>query len=86
LSSDGNHVSKDVFDLFKEYTDEKFNVLHECDQRIEGKLDTLIEKLEATEQKKQDRKFGTREKVIIAGVATVFGAVSSFVIHLVKGG
>lgn len=72
--------------MFKEYTDEKFNVLHDCDKRIEGKLDTLIADLKAAQEKKQDRKFGTREKVIIAGVATLFGAVSSFVIHLVKGG
>lgn len=72
--------------MFKEYADTKFDVLHDCDKRIEGKLDTLISEIKAVQEKKQDRKIGTREKVIIAGVATAFGMVSSFVIHLLKGG
>ena len=71
-------VSTDVFNLYKEFTEKHFEQLHECDQRIEGKLDTLIASQNAKAQTKDERKFKVKSGIFMAAIGTIFGLIGAF--------
>ncbi len=67
-----NHVEKDTFSMFKEYADARFDTLHDCDQRLEKKLDDLMERLD----KKEERHFTWRHGLTITGIATLLSWIA----------
>lgn len=84
MSSD-EHVSKDTFELFKEYTQEHFDRLHACDQRIEQKVDEILSRQQAKQEKKEERIFDTKQKVFIGFMMAVATTVSSFLTKVLSG-
>lgn len=69
-------LSKDTFEIYRDYIDSKFHesechfeTLHECDKRIEQKIDHLATKLESGIDKKEERKFGRETKILMAIIA-----------------
>jgi hypothetical protein len=72
--------------MFKEYTEAHFKTLHECDRRIEGKIDELAKTLQDKQEKKQEARISLRHKIIIAFVSSIMGIGGAIATHFAIGG
>lgn len=95
-SNNGDKVSNSTFAMFKELVDTKFQTVeehfakaHDCDKRIEEKVDNLIEKLEKEKTTKQEHSFGMKLALFtgLVGVpCTLLGVVLLVLLKLPVGG
>jgi hypothetical protein len=79
-------VARDEFQNFRQDVSDHFRQLHECDRRIEGKIDALTEKLnpivEEHKRKQEARSF--RREVKLLAIGTVFGAAGTLAVYLLR--
>jgi hypothetical protein len=77
-------VARDEFQNFRQDASDHFRQLHECDMRIEGKIDALTEKLnpviEEHKRKQEARSFRKEVKLLVIG--TLFGAAGTIAVYL----
>ena len=80
-------VARDEFQNFRQDVGDHFNLLHECDRRIEGKIDALTEKLspivEEHSRRRESRSFTKEVKLLIIG--TMFGVAGTLAAYLLTG-
>jgi hypothetical protein len=71
--SELDHIAREEFQNFRQDVGEHFKLLHECDRRIEKKIDALTEKIEPViaeyNKSQQRRKSRWEMKLLIFGAA-----------------
>lgn len=79
-----SEVARDEFQNFRQDVSGHFDQLHECDRRIEGKIDALAEKLIpiVEEHKKRQEVKSFKREVKLLAIGTVFGAAGTLAVYL----
>lgn len=77
-------VARDEFQNFRQDVSDHFRQLHECDRRIEGKIDLLAEKLtpiiEEHTRRLEKRSFAREVKLLVIG--TLFGVAGALAVYI----
>jgi hypothetical protein len=80
-------VERDEFQNFRQDISGRFDRLHDCDRRIENKIDalagTLAPVIEEHDRRREKKSF-VRE-VRLLGVGTLFGAAGTLAVYLLTG-
>lgn len=81
------NVARDEFQNLRQDVSDHFRQLHECDRRIEGKIDALTDRLnpiiEEHRRRQEARSFTKEVKLLIIG--TGFGIAGTLAVYLLTG-